>query len=154
MLYLYKAVDALIASNRANPVHDGAVEPSTSIAINLDVEKTSAPLSVTPERHLSPSITHDVHSHTNGTLVKSNSGHGFESATTDTTTTTDDDNVTTALLRRHSLPGNGCAVVIANGNSHKPEMDADEEEDDDENSETAVLTTSCQKETAVSESQL
>ncbi len=153
MLYLYKAVEALIASNRANPVHDGSGEPSTSIAINLDVEKASAQLSVTPERRLSPSTTNDIHSNTNGTLVKSNSGHGFESATTDTTTTTEDDNVTTVLLRRHSLPGNGCAVVIANGNSHKPEVEPDED-DEDEDSETAVLTTSCQKETAVSESQL
>ena len=148
MLYLYKAVEALIASNRANPVHDStSADASTSIAVNIDADAT---LSVTPERRLSPSTTNDIHSNTNGTLVKSNSGQGFESATTDTTTT-EDDNVTTALLRRHSLPGNGCAIVIANGNSHQPEVEEEEEEED---SETAVLTTSCQKETAVNESQL
>ena len=97
----------------------------------------------------------------NGVLVKSSSGHGFESATTETTTTTtttDDDNATSALLRRHSLPGNnGCAITIPNGKSHKDvNVDVGDEDDDEEDevSETAALTSSNKELILVTESQL
>ena len=47
VLYLYKAVEALLASNRANPVHDGMSETTATVgggcvAINLDCEKSPA----------------------------------------------------------------------------------------------------------------
>jgi hypothetical protein len=57
---LYKAVEALIASNRANPVHDATSDTTATIggggcvAINLDCEKSPAingtASSVTPGR--------------------------------------------------------------------------------------------------------
>jgi hypothetical protein len=93
----------MIASNRANPVHDGVAEPTASCNVVIDVDKPVTTNGVTPERRISPS--QDLHHPTaNGVIVKSSSGQGFESVTTEATTTTEDDNVTTALLRRHSLP--------------------------------------------------
>ena len=114
------------------------------------------------DRQISP--TADWNRTANGALVKSNSGHGFESATTDTTTTTtEEDNATTAMLRRHSLPinSNGCAVAVPNGNTpHKAsngnDVEDDDEEEEDEMSETAALTSSSTKNSssAITESQL
>lgn len=118
-MYLYKAVEALIASNRANPVHD----ETTGIVV-IDIDKPATTNGVTPERRISPSRA-------NGAVVKSSSGHGFESATTEITT--EDESLTTNLLRRHSLP-TSTAAVVPNGDAHA--------EEEDEDNETTALTSS------------
>lgn len=146
VLYLYKAVEALIASNRANPVHEGGgvSEPVTSSCnVVIDVDKPIATNGVTPERRTSPSMEFH-HATTNGSVVKSSSGHGFESVETETTTA-DDDSATAALLRKHSQSGNNNAV-LPNGSvmpGNNVDADADEDDDDDDiNDETTALTSS------------
>ncbi len=55
MLYLYKAVEALIASNRANPVHDVGVQEfvaSGGGTVTIDIDKSQA-ATVTPGNSLS-----------------------------------------------------------------------------------------------------
>lgn len=154
---MYKAVEALIASNRANPVHDGGggvAEPATSsCSVVIDVDKPVATNGVTPERRISPSPEFH-HPTTNGSVVKSSSGHGFESVETETTTG-DDDSATTALLGRHSVPVS--KEVLPNGtalaNGDDPDVDDDVDEDDEVNDETTALTSS-NKELVVDESKL
>ena len=155
VVYLYKAVEALIASNRANPVHEGGgvTEPaSTSCNVVIDVDKPVATNGVTPERRISPSMEFH-HATTNGSVVKSSSGHGFESGETETTTA-DDDSATTALIKRHSVPGNNSAV-LPNGavvaNNVDADVDADVADEDDD--ETTALTSS-NKELVVDESKV
>jgi hypothetical protein len=69
-LYLYKSVEALVASNRANPVHDGLPDSAVTASVAIDIDKpaatangtaTSTHVSVTPERRATA----------NGVLVKS-----------------------------------------------------------------------------------
>jgi hypothetical protein len=64
------------------------------------------------------------------------------------------------MLRRHSLPINGCAVAVPNGNTPHKTLNGndveDDEEEEDEMSETAALTSSSTKNSssAITESQL
>lgn len=135
---MYKAMEALIASNQSNPLQQpqdksdasncngGAATATTSVAdapINSRGSSSGQSSLVPPERRHSTSASDWS---PNGTILKKNSkslsnGSGHS--------------------RRHSLPnGNGCITLKESNNSHAMINQNDNEEEEDEISETAALT--------------
>jgi hypothetical protein len=136
-LYLYKAMDALVCSNLSNPIHDGRdLNNSVSLKMeSLSLAKTT-PTSSRPVSGCSKSDTKLSPADrqvTNGGIVKSNCGQGFDTGAT-TSITIDED---TTMLPEHSVPSeeDNCVSNLTNGSIEK--SDDDEEE---EMSETAALT--------------
>lgn len=146
-LYLYKAIEALIASNQSNPLqppqdkdgcNGGAATATTSVAdapINSNGSSSGQSSLVPPERRHSTSASDWS---PNGSIAKKNSA-----------------NVASRTLsngsghsRRHSLPnGNGCITLKETSHSSTAVVadsvfqtnNADDEEEE-EISETAALT--------------
>ena len=127
VLYLYKAMEALINSNQSNPVDKTDNATATTSVADAPLGSSSGQSSlVPPERRHSTSASDWS---PNGSVLKKTS-----------LATTGEEN---GHCRRHSLPnGNGCMPLqeTTSVSADTPGASNNEEEEEEEISETAALT--------------
>ena len=147
VLYLYKAMEALISTNQTNPLQQpqeksdsgGAATATTSVAdapLNSRASSSGQSSLVPPERRHSTSASDWS---PNGSVLKKSQNRNPNPG---------DKSMSNGHSRRHSLPnGNGCITVplkeTSNTNSVLTSTASNRQEDEDEDeeiSETAALT--------------